>query len=168
MMLKNPYGTAMTVRDPRQFAGRQEALDYLYSEIVAHSCVSVIGSRRIGKSSLLYCLAQPAIQQAFAELYDLDNYLLVFVDVGEVLSCSVEDFFAMICDQLVLQAGNRLSLSPHQEMSGADRFWHLLEQLQELDFYPVLLMDGFQKITRNPNFDPRFFAFMRSQANSGR
>ncbi|HVU66031.1 MAG TPA: hypothetical protein VHD63_02830, partial [Ktedonobacteraceae bacterium] len=36
------------------------------------------------------------------------------------------------------------------------------------DFYPVLLMDGFQKITRNPNFDPRFFAFMRSQANSGR
>lgn len=167
-MLKNPYGTAMTVRDPRQFAGRQEALDYLYSEIVAHSCVSVIGSRRIGKSSLLYCLAQPAIQQAFAELYDLNNYLLVFVDVGEFLSCSVEDFFAMICDQLVLQAGSRLSLSPHQEMSGADRFWHLLEQLQELDFYPVLLMDGFQKITRNPNFDPRFFAFMRSQANSGR
>lgn len=168
MLKSNPYSATTTVRNLQQFVGRQDALDYLYSEIVARSCVSVIGNRRIGKSSLLYCLCQPAKQREFAATYNLENYLLIFVDVGEFLSRSVEDFFTMICSQLLLQAGRRLTLSLMDDLSGAERFWHLLEQLQEQGLYPVLLMDGFQKITRNPEFDPKFFAFMRAQANSGR
>lgn len=166
--INNPYGTSMTIRDPQHFYGRLDVIDYLYSEIIARRCVSVIGTRRIGKSSLLFCLSLPSMQQKFATTYDLSKHILVYLDMGEFLSRTIEDFFTLVCTQLVVQTKDRVVLDPLLTFSGEERFWRLLEQLQDKGFYPVLLLDGFQKITRNKEFDPKFFAFMRAQANVGR
>src|SRR5258707_10695213 len=135
MVKSNPYGMVMTIRDPAHFFGRVDTLDYIYSEILAHRCVAVIGSRRIGKSSLLYCLSRLEKQQEFASLYNLEKYLLVFVDLGEFLSRTVDEFFAVVCSQILLQAKDRLFLDALEELSGEERFWKLLDQVQELDFH---------------------------------
>jgi hypothetical protein len=166
--LNNPFGTSMTIRDPQDFYGRLEVLDYLYSEIIAHRCVSVIGTRRIGKSSLLYCLSLPAMQQKFASIYNLSKHILIYLDMGEFLSCTMKDFFTLVCTQLIVQTKDCVVLDPLIKFDGEERFWRLLEQLQDKGFHPILLLDGFQKITRNKEFDPKFFAFMRAQANMGR
>jgi len=168
LKLNNPYGTTMTIRDPQSFYGRLDVVDYLYSEIIAHRCVSVIGTRRIGKSSLLYCLSLPAMQQKFASIYNLSKHILVYLDMGEFLSCMMKDFFTLVCTQLVVQTKDRVVLDPLTKFDGEERFWRLLEQSHDKGFHPVLLLDGFQKITRNKEFDPKFFAFMRAQANMGR
>lgn len=174
MTTPNPYSSTMTIRNPQHFYGRHDELDYLYNEIYERRCVSVIGSRRIGKSSLLYCLSRPEKQQEFAESYDFTHFLLVFLDMGEYLSCSVTEFFTKICTQLLAQASGRVTPAQFAELSalgtysGEECFWRFLEKLQEQGLYPVLLLDGFQKITRNQDFGPKFFAFMRAQANMGR
>ncbi|HEY0755229.1 MAG TPA: hypothetical protein VGD98_14815 [Ktedonobacteraceae bacterium] len=164
----------MTIRDSHKFYGRHDDLDYLYNEISAHRCVSVIGNRRIGKSSLLYCLSLLEKQQEFAEIYNLTKHILVFLDMGEYLSCIVAEFFTKICEQMLSQVTDRITPDQLAELnklgkySGEECFWRLLEKLQDQGFYPVLLLDGFQKITRNQDFGPKFFAFMRAQANMGR
>jgi hypothetical protein len=158
---------AMTIRDSAHFFGRIETLDYLYSEITECRCVSVIGSRRLGKSSLLCCLSLAEKQQEFAHTYNLEKHLFVFVDLEAFLSRTVEEFFAKICSQLIAQGKDRLSLSIEEVVNGEERFWKLLEQIQDQDFHPVLLLDNFQMITRNTEFDLKFFAFMRAQANMG-
>lgn len=174
MTTPNPYSSTMTIRDPQHFYGRQDDLDYLYGEISACRCVSVIGRRRIGKSSFLFCLAHPVMQQKFAEVYDLSKHLLLFLDMGEFLSCTITNFFIKICEQLLTLARERVAPDQFAELneassySGEEYFWRLLEKLQEQGFYPVLLLDGFQKITLNQEFGPKFFAFMRAQANLGR
>jgi len=164
----NPYGTSMTILNPGQFFGRHEALDYLFSEICAHRCVSVIGTRRIGKSSLLRLICDPTMQERFSSHYDLRKILPIFIDLGEFLSKSCEDFFAAVSEQIVQQSMGRLHFVTPDDVSSDDRFWMLLEQVKRQEFHTVLLFDAFHKITSNINFDPKFFSFMRAQANHGR
>jgi conflict system STAND superfamily ATPase len=164
----NPYGESMNIREPDRFFGRNEALDYLYSEIIARRCVSIVGTRRVGKSSLLRCISLPAVQQRFASLYDLECYLLVYIDLGEFLSKTYDDFFAAVCSQLLQYAKGRLLLDTPQEEHSADSFCALLDQIKERGFHTVLLFDAFHSLTSNTHFDARFFSFMRAQANHGR
>jgi len=158
----------MTILNPGEFFGRHEALDYLFSEIHAHRCVSVIGTRRIGKSSLLRATCDPTVQERFSPLYDLRKILLIFIDLGEFLSKSCDDFFTAVSEQIVQQSAGRLQLVAPADASSDDRFWMLLEQVKHQAFHTVLLFDAFHKITSNTNFDPKFFSFMRAQANHGR
>jgi hypothetical protein len=164
----NPFGTLTTIREPEQFFGRTEALDYLYSEIVFRRCVSVVGIRRIGKSSLLRCMCLPQIQEAFRSLYNLEKYLLVFIDLGEFLSKTSDDFFLAVCTQLITQSTEHLVLEMPQKVGGSDAFCQLLDEIQRQGFYPVLLLDAFHQVASNTHFDARFFSFLRAQANHGR
>ncbi|MBE3560288.1 MAG: ATP-binding protein, partial [Ktedonobacteraceae bacterium] len=164
----NPYGTSTTILEAERFFGRTEALDYLYSEIIARRCVSVVGTRRIGKSSLLRCIVLPEIQQRFASVYDLQKHLLVYIDLGEFLTDTVQDFLDEVCTQLLAQSRPGLVLQAPQEEDSPDKLRSLLDQIQEQGFHTVLLFDAFHKITYNTHFDASFFSFLRAQANHGR
>lgn len=168
MVTSNPYGTSTTILDPAKFWGRTETLDYLFAEIVAERCVSIVGVRRIGKSSLLRALCMNTIQQRFASLYDLQKFLFIYIDLGEFLSKTINDFFLAVCQQLIAQCQSRLILETFLDEQPEDRFWLLLDQIQSQDFHTVLLFDAFHKITQNTHFDAKFFSFMRAQANNGR
>ena len=168
MLLMNPFGASTTIRDPEQFFGRAEALDYLYSEIVSRRCVSVVGTRRIGKSSLLRCMCLPQIQEPFQAFYNLEKRLLVFIDLGEFLSKTCDDFFSAVCMQLIIQSRDRLALEMSRDINGGDAFCELLDEIQGQGFHPVLLLDAFDQVTSNTHFDAKFFSFLRAQANHGR
>src|SRR5436190_14430940 len=130
MLPVNPFGASTTIRDPEQFFGRFEALDYLYSEIVSRRCVSVVGTRRIGKSSLLRCMCLPQIQEPFQSRYNLEKCLLVFIDLGEFLSKTCDDFFSAVCMQLIVQSKDRLALAIPEDVDGGDAFCELLDAIQ--------------------------------------
>lgn len=166
--LVNPYGDMTTILDPTKLIGRLDALEYLYAEISARRNVAIVGTRRIGKSSLLRCLCRPEVQQRFAPYYDLGKTLLVFLDVGEYLASTRENFFEAVCAQMIEQSRGRLDLELPEDVDEADCFWQLLEQVQQQEHHTVLLLDAFHNITSNTEFDPKFFAFMRAQANHGR
>ncbi len=61
------------------------------------------------------------------------------------------------------QCRGRLELSV-PDMAGEDKFSAILDQVEGQGFYTVLLMDAFDNITRNKEFDADFFGFLRSQA----
>ncbi|HLI89693.1 MAG TPA: AAA-like domain-containing protein [Ktedonobacteraceae bacterium] len=157
----NPYYNRDAVRDLSMFFGRQDELRILYNAIDKRQCFSIVGSRHIGKSSLLQFLGEPELQQRYG--YDLHDRIFILTDCREFLQRTREDFFRSVCDQIVAQSRHRISLQ-QSSLSEESKFKSLLEDIRRAGFRPVLLMDAFDRVTRNPHFDPDFFSFLRSLA----
>jgi hypothetical protein len=162
MEVMNPYYDMTAVRNPDMFFGRTNLLRSLYSAITHHQCISLVGSRHIGKSSVLRCMHRPEIYTRFG--YDLSRYVLVFIDLREYLQKTCADFFNSVSKKIVSKCRDQLELELLPG-GGQDQFSDLLDQIQEQGFHLALLMDAFDNVTRNSLFDMAFFAFLRAQAS---
>ncbi len=158
----NPYLNRVMIRDPADFFGRRRELARLYARINAPhpQSVSVIGERRIGKSSLLWFIAHP--ENSGRYLIDPDGTILLFLDFQENREMEVEDFFRAVSSRL----RERLPDMPSSiEGRGYDDLLGIARWMDESGLKLVLLLDEFEVVTQNPNFDAKFFAFLRSLAN---
>src|SRR5258708_154813 len=63
--MENPFDNPTTLRDPRHFVGRRYELERVFGLIKSRQNASLVGPRRIGKTSLLTYLRNPSIQQEF-------------------------------------------------------------------------------------------------------
>ena len=162
---QNPYGSKGMLRDHSMFFGRVDTLRHIYSEIRDRQCLSLIGSRRIGKSSILGLLTLPELQKRLG--YDLSHCLFAFIDLEERVQETVEDFFGYVMKQLVAQSQAKVSLQAPQTKD-ADTFRNFLDEIVSEGRHPVLLLDEFDSITTNPRFDYSFFSLLRAQANAGK
>jgi hypothetical protein len=163
--LRNPYYHTAMVRDPNLFFGRSDALRRIFATIRDQQCLSLVGARRIGKSSLLAALRSPARQTAFA--VNTDTTVIAYIDTSAQPFHSYEDFLAFVGEQLVLQNPNHLSSLHTQPKRDANTFRQFLEDIHAKNLYPVLLLDEFEHIAGAQQFDPSFFFFLRAQANMG-
>ncbi len=162
---RNPYGQLTAIRSAEMFFGRENSLELLCNALMDGQSVAIIGPRRIGKSSLLACSRLPELQRRVG--CDLDNHLLILINLEEHLQRTPEGFFAFVCEQLLQQSRKELRLEMPPGTDG-DQFSQLLNQFKSQGFHPVLLLDEFDSIVRNPQFNPDFFSFLRAQANAGK
>jgi hypothetical protein len=159
----NPFYDYDAVRDLSMFFGRQHEIRTLFTAIEKRQCFSLVGSRHIGKSSLLKFLGNRELQKRYG--YNLHDRIFILTDWREYLQKTREEFFRTVCEQIIFQSrANIALLSPSEQLCGEDRFKKLLEDICEAGFRPVLLMDVFDRVTRNTHFDPDFFSFLRALA----
>ena len=61
----NPYLNRVMIQDPKQFYGRRREMSRIFARIGVDrpQSISVVGERRIGKSSLLYQVSVPEVQK---------------------------------------------------------------------------------------------------------
>lgn len=135
----------------------------VYDAVKKRQCLSIVGPRHSGKSSLLQYLGEPEVQKLYHHYGDLQDRIFILTDWREYLQETREDFFYAVCDQIIMQSRSVLKLQA-SEMQGGARFKRLLEDIRDAGYRPVLLMDAFDRVTRNPHFDPDFFSFLRSLA----
>jgi len=165
----NPYFDYTTVRDPAMFFGREEELSELYEAGHRLQSISIVGLRHIGKSSIFKYMRLPEVQTRFEQQfhYQLHQRIFILIDLRDYLDKNREDFFASVSEQIFDHA-HQLAAIKLPQNNGALQLSNLLEQIERAGFHPVLLMDAFDKVTRNPQFDPDFFSFLRSLATRGR
>ncbi len=164
-MLHNPYVNTNTVRDQNMFFGRRDLLRRIYGALVSKQCISLIGLRHVGKSSLLHALPLHELQGDFAD--SLQKHFFVLLDLREYRQKSSDDFFEAVSKRILAYTRGHLEMQ-YEPGSGADGFSMLLTEIQEQGFHTVLLMDAFDNVARNSRFDLEFFSFLRSQATFGR
>ncbi len=160
----NPYFNLAIIRRPEMFFGRTQLLRRFYETIFNRQSISLLGPRYIGKSSFLWGSALPEVQARFP--YDLRSHIFVYLDLREYLQKTCEDFFHSVSKAMIAQCA-KMDLILYPEDSGADEFSNILDQIADHHFFPVLLLDGFDKVTRNEHFDAQFFWFLRAQASQG-
>ncbi len=168
-MILNPFTFGNPIRDPARFYGRSEDLRQIVNRLrsSAHESTSVVGERRIGKTSLLKHLDNRAVA---AELGLLpEEYCLVYIDFQGLTDTTPQRFW-----QRVLRKMERAICLPAlvpeiqavRKMDEFDLFdlEDLFEMIADEGLTTVLLLDEFEYVTQNPNFGSDFFGGLRALA----
>lgn len=163
----NPYGHRTALQDANMFFGREESVAHVCSAIADQQNLAIVGPRRIGKSSLLMCSCLPEIQQRVG--YMIQSALIVLIDLEEHTQQTPDAFFAFVCELLLDTAQIQFRLSLNMPFgTESERFSRLLHEIKQHGIHPVMLLDEFDTVARNPRFTPDFFMFLRAQANMGK
>ncbi len=162
-MLANPYQNLTALRRADMFFGRGALLRRLYSGVANQQCLSLVGPRHIGKSSVLTCMLLPEIQKQFE--YDLNKHLFVSLDLRKYRKQTSEFFFESVSKQIIAQCQGRLELTLGSR-KGGDAFNFILEQIAHKGYKLVLVMDSFDHIARNEQLDIDFFSYLRAEAQT--
>ncbi len=158
----NPYLNRVMIQDPDQFFGRRREVSRILSRMGTErpQSVSVVGDRRIGKSSLLHYLTWPQVQ--LQHLRDPSALVVVSLDFQQLRIVSLEAFFSLLFKQI--QVVKQDLGDPGRPGYGA--FQTILETLGKEGKKLIFLFDEFDAITSNSAFDGEFFSYLRSAANN--
>ncbi len=167
--LRNPFYSRQRITDPDCFYGRQQEIERLYSAVITHQSLSIVGERKLGKSSLLTAVAQPAMM----ERYGLDpaRTLFLYIDLEGMASAKREEFWIEVLDRLntvlPLAAGDLPKQVERLVDAGELRFTairRLLRRVRDAGLDLILTLDEFEGLARNSQFEPDFYGELRSLA----
>lgn len=158
--MPNPFFFAGKITNPDHFVGREKELKKIFNYLdtthtgqIQH--VSVVGQRRIGKSSLLYHLSQIYSTQIPGH----KNYRFVYLDLDNPHCHTLFGLLHHILERLDLPAPAQPTL---------ERFYDLIEQEHEKKkIWHVFLMDEFEHLPeRAAEFTDPFYDSLRSLGNN--
>src|SRR5215468_7640113 len=94
----NPYLNRTAIKDDRGFFGRSRELATIFSRIDAGEpqSVSIVGERRIGKSSLLRAVSRRKERL----LRRPDEFVFAYLDLHEKVHGDTSHFFAALIEEL--------------------------------------------------------------------
>jgi serine/threonine-protein kinase len=160
---ENPYLNRVRIRNPREFHGRSSELSRIYERIKAGrpQSVSLVGVRRIGKSSLLSAIHHPANRMKYlpAPL----EYVCVYMDFQEKRNVAPAEILHHILWALQNEFRGRLRLNVQPDYEG---LMEVVHAFQEAGLKLIFLWDEFESVTKNPNIGPEFYAYFRALANN--
>ncbi len=166
----NPFTYGNPISDPKRFFGREYEVEQIFSRLcnAGFESSSVVGERRIGKTSLLKYLAHPVVCQRYG--LDPNKYLFIYEDLQRIDENTTP---VRLWQRLLQQLANRCSDPQLKQM--LEKIYHkqffdnfMIEDafnaIDAKDQYVVLLLDEFERVTNSPKFDDAFFYGLRSLA----
>ncbi len=165
----NPFSFGNPIRDSSRFIGRQEEMGQIVSRLLssAHESTSVVGERRIGKTSLLKHLENPDIAESLG--LGRENYCLVYIDFQGLTDITPLRFWQRVLRKMARSMSDEnliSSITALRKNDVLDLFdlEDLFEEISDAEIHVVLLMDEFEYVTQNPNFGSDFFGGLRALA----
>jgi DNA-binding response OmpR family regulator len=168
MALPNPFFHRGPIHHPAYFFGRRSETGQALSLLGQAQSVALVGQRRIGKTSLLFHLANPDI---FSQ-YGLSpaDHLFVYIDCGSLVSLDPAGLYRVLLEE-INDALTERNLDPLQAAALNDdqpltyrRFERALRSLTQQGWRLILILDEFERLSRSPHLDPDFFSGLRALA----
>lgn len=160
--MENPFDNPTTIRSPESFVGRNQLLERILGLIKNRQNASLVGPRRIGKTSLLTCLRDETIQKKFN--FDGSGFAFLYLDLQRWSMKPRIDFLDDVIQVLKEQSQGYVG---EETLAKDDEFSALLRKFAQRGLYPVLLIDTFDEIVRYETMDMSLFYLLRSHATSG-
>jgi hypothetical protein len=158
-MLENPFTERAMLKEAEQFVGRTREINNILPRLRTGNSVSLVGDRRIGKSSLLYYLFLTGNER----LSDIrkEKYHFLYFDFMSSTVKSPADFTIEICRLLGIETNNeKIKAEPLVELEKKLHQYSLQKNL-------ILLLDEFEKvIDRQELYKIDFFETLRSLCNA--
>lgn len=160
---RNPYLNRMMIKRRDEFFGRGQEVKRIYARLNATppGSVSVVGDRKIGKSSLLNHVYMRQNRQEYLE--QPEKMVMVFLDLQEEKGMSMEAFVKILLGIASYELRGRLDISDCAH--NLDGIKDMVQRLDAAGFRLAILLDEFECVTTNPNFNLEFFSFLRFLAN---
>ena len=167
MALTNPFFHRGPIRDPAYFFGRERETSQILSLLGNRQSVSLVGQRRIGKTSLLFHLADP---QVFTQHgLNATEHLFVYIDCGGLSDLDRPGLYRVFMEEIADALLERdqsdwLDILTDSQPITYRRFERALRGLTRQGWKPIILLDEFERMSLNPQLDPDFFSGLRALA----
>ncbi len=169
-MTNNPFTYGNPISDPRRFFGREHEIELIFSRLrnAEFESSSLVGERRIGKTSLLNYLADRDVRSRYFLMPG--THMFVYVDL-QIMNQEVTP--VRLWQRLLRQMGRvcqdstvHQAIDEIRQQDAIDNFAlaDLFDIIDDKNQYVVFLLDEFEKVTENPNFGTDFFYGLRSLA----
>ncbi len=158
-IVPNPFTNRAMITAPEDFIGREQELYAILGRLRSLQSSSIVGERRIGKSSLLYHLARTGRER----LGD-GSYRFCYLDLQDAHYHTANGFFRTTLSKLGLLADG--IAETNTQNGNLLAFTDALEVLARSGQRLVLCLDEFETTFKHPDeFDPDFFDHLRAQLN---
>lgn len=160
---RNPYLHRVMIKHREDFFGRTAEVKRVYARLNATppGSISIVGDRKIGKSSLLNYVYAKANRHVFLE--QPEKMVMVFLDLQEEKNMSMSSFVKILLGIANYELRGRLDVSDCS--LDLDGIKDMVQRLDGAGFRLAILLDEFEGVTTNPNFSLEFFSFLRFLAN---
>jgi DNA-binding SARP family transcriptional activator len=164
MFAENPYFHRGPIRHPGHFIGRTHEVASTLGLLRNGQSVSIVGQRRIGKSSFLLHISHPEVMVA----HNLrpEETIFVFVDCEGLNRLDQAGFYRVILEETEFQLHDQnLDVDvPIPETLNYRQFERTLRGLTRQGFKLIYLLDEFELMSENHNLDADFFSGLRGLA----
>jgi hypothetical protein len=160
----NPFFHRGPIRQREYFRGRTDDIGQSLSLLRNGQNVALVGQRRIGKTSLLFHIADPVVFEEHG--LRRGEHLFVYLDGTELSYLSSDEVLGLLLDQLAATlsaAGCSIELgrAPPDGLSYRD-FREAVLKVTKAGLKPIYLLDEFESLADNPCLGPRFFSGLRA------
>ena len=162
--MENVYNYQTPVDNYDDFIGRRSIVNKIYSRIGAGrpQSVSIVGDIKVGKTSLLWFLAQEKTKQSF--LAHPEEYIFVTMSCRTERELTLNSFTSSLFH--LTRAYSDAEEEPGDIKLRYNNFKRVVEQLHKQNRKIILFLDDFNLVTQNSAFPLEFFSFLRSLANN--
>lgn len=167
-MWNNPFTYGNPISDPARFFGRTREVRQIFDRLrnKEFESSSIVGERRIGKTSLLNFITDPDVRAA----QDLspERYTFINVDfqmLGEAMGPDelwrrlLQSMRRDCTDQTI---GEIVAVIESRERLDNFELDELFHDIDARGQHLVFLLDEFDRVTENANFGPEFYYGLRS------
>jgi len=157
---ENPFFYRGPIRDRRYFFGRTRETHRALQMLRNGQCISTVGPRRIGKTSLLFHLRDSEVQQE----HNLgEEYLFVYIDCQGLGNLDKTRFYQWLWEETKRALAERGEADGWAEsISDFNEFREAVMTIKEKGYKLALLFDEFDTTAKNPNLDQDLFSDLRS------
>lgn len=160
MTIDNPFFHRGAIRRPEEFHGRQAEISQILGLLRNGQSVSLIGPRRIGKSSLLLHVARPQVRKTLQ--LAPPHALFTVIDCQEFGGSPPEEIYEALLAELI-DATSVAGVAIEEETRygtyrSLDR---VLNHIHRQGISVVVLLDEFELLAANERLTPYFFARLR-------
>ena len=166
----SPFTHGKPISAPGRFVGRKEEVREIFSLLLAPdfgSC-SIVGERQSGKTSLLNYISHPDTIRRHG--LDPETLLFIYLDLGMFTSASTPDqFHEYMLTRIAARVEEPQLRKKIRELSQQERITsydldELFDDVDDVGFRMVLMLDEFHNIGNNGNFGLDFLYGLRSLA----
>lgn len=156
---QNPFHWRGTVTDPEAFIGRDQDFQAIFTRLKTLSCVSLVGDRRIGKSSLLYQAALRAPKLLGP------NCRAVYIDLLSAKHHTLDGLLRALVHGFT---GDDLTLMGWTAPEKLSAFEDAVRRVRSKGAMPVAFLDEFEAVAgRKEEFGDNLLESWRSLGNDG-
>jgi hypothetical protein len=166
-MAENPYFHRAPIRDSRFFFGRTAETQRILSYVSRKQSVSVVGPRRIGKTSLLIHLSHPEVKTVYGLGHDC---VYVYVDCQALSGDLTEsDVYRKLLEDIIeaIRGGHSAEYGSREPMTYLE-FEKSLDEIIPPGLQIVFMFDEFEEMATNLQLGKGFFNKLRGLGQAGK
>ena len=157
--MKNPFIVGRPITDPKDFFDREKELGGIFRGIENQYNISLMGERKIGKTSLLNMICHPDKMREFR--IDAEKTLILSIDSGEVDKGSPASVWKSLLSSLIKEIENRdVKKNLNKKIrSNEVGLYEFFEAVSHTEKNIVIIFDEFEAICED--MDINFFQDLR-------